>query len=87
MDTKKISETELEVTKEIFTPIKTEKVVYERDFIKNQIIDITKQRDEMIALKEKELAECQDILAKMDEQGIVSKPVDTNSLPVEEKVV
>ena len=67
----KISETSLEVTKEI--PTKTETQIYERKFIEDQIKAITESRDEMIALKEAELKECQDILAEMDKKGIVLK--------------
>lgn len=73
METNKISEFELSVTKEIITPPKTETTSYERKFIEEQIIHITRQRDEMIALKEAELLECQTILAEMDKQGIVAK--------------
>jgi len=67
----KISNTTLEVTKEIITPVKVEKNVYERKFIEDQIKAITESRDEMIALKEAELKECTDILAEMDKKGIV----------------
>jgi len=81
METKKLSETQLEVTKEIITQTKTEIRVYERDFIEKQILDITKQRDEMIALKEAELKEVQDILTEMDRLKIVKKPIDIQNEP------
>jgi hypothetical protein len=72
---KKLDEQTLEITKPVPQP---EPIVnkYERSFIENQIIAITKQRDEMIALKEAELKECQDILQKMDELEIVVKPIE-----------
>lgn len=66
----KTSDTSLEVTKEVVTPTKTETQTYERKFIEGQILAITAQRDEMIALKEAGLKECQDILNEMDKQGI-----------------
>lgn len=73
METNKISNTQLEVTKEVVTPTKIERRVYERKFIEDQIKAITEQRDELIAIKEAELAECQAILAEMDKQGIIIK--------------
>lgn len=83
METKKISNTQLEVTKEIITPVKIERRVYERDFIEKQIIAITAQRDETIALKEAELAECQAILNSMNELGIASEG-KAEIVPIEE---
>ena len=73
----KISETSLEVTREIITPTRTEKQTYERSFIESQIENITKQRDALIAIKEAELKECTDILAEMDKLEIKSKPVES----------
>lgn len=69
---RKINETSIEVTKqaEIPAPVKT---TYERKFIEEQIVSITKQRDELIALKNKELAECNAILAEMDKLGVKVK--------------
>lgn len=66
----KISNTTIEITKEIITPTRTEKQTYERKFIEDQIVAITAQRDAMIALKEAELKECTDILAEIDKLGI-----------------
>ena len=93
MKTNKISEVELEVTTEIITPIQTKTTNYKREFIENQIIEITKQRDEMIALKEAELLECQTILAEMDKQGIITEVefetkqvVDKESLQIDEVI-
>lgn len=71
----KISEFEIEITKEVITPTVTTKQIYERSFIESQIENITKQRDALIAIKEAELKECTDILAEMDRVGIVSKPL------------
>jgi len=76
--------TEIEIEKVIpaidATPQKVEVVKYDRDFIENQIIDITAQRDsyirqlqEQLDLKNSELKECEDILLEMNKQGIVSK--------------
>lgn len=83
METNKISNTQLEIIKEVITPVKIERRVYERDFIEKQIIAITAQRDETIALKEAELAECQAILKSMDELGIASKK-DAEIVPIKE---
>lgn len=72
MEYKKVSNTELEVTKQI--PI-TMPIIsrYKRSFIESQIIAITQQRNDMIALKEAELKECNDILKQMDNLGIVKE--------------
>jgi hypothetical protein len=78
MEYTKISETTLEITKEIIIPAKTETRTYERKFIEDQIVAITAQRDEMIAMKEAELKECTDILAEMDKVGIISPPISGN---------
>ena len=43
---------------------------YTRDFLDEQITNITAQRDEMIALKEAELAEVQLLLDKCNELNI-----------------
>ena len=72
----KISDTAIEIDK--VTPAIPEKITrqrYERKFIEEQIIAITAQRDEMIALKEAELAECQAILSEMDKLGVVATKV------------
>ena len=68
MTSKKINDTTIEITKT--EPAKDVVNTYERKFIEDQIIAITKQRDDMIALKEAELKEVQDILAEMDKLGI-----------------
>lgn len=69
MEITKINDTQVEVTKEV-APVKVEKRIYERAFIEQQIKNITAQRDEMIALKEAELAECNAILDEID-NGVV----------------
>lgn len=51
---------------------------YKRDFLENQVIAITEQRDEMIAAKQAELDEVNDLLAQCDTYGV--------TLPVEEEV-
>jgi len=68
----KVNETTVEVTKQAAIPAPV-KVKYERAFIEEQIIQITKQRDEMIAAKQKELDECKAILAEMDKLGVKGK--------------
>ena len=73
MKVTKLSATSVEVTKEVVTPTVTTKQSYERKFIEDQIIAITAQRDELIAIKEAELKECTDILKAMDDLGIVAK--------------
>jgi predicted lactoylglutathione lyase len=83
MDVIKISDSSVEVTKEIITPTVTTKQTYERDFIEKQIKDITAQRDALIAIKEAELKECQDILNEMDRLG-VKLTVSANEEPLEE---
>ena len=80
----KLSDTQLEVTKEVPQPVQVT-TVYERDFIESQIVAITAQRDEMIALKEAELKECTDILAQMDLLKIVSKPIQTVEEPIQKE--
>lgn len=82
----KIDEEVLEVTKQEVAPAPVV-TTFKRDFIENQILEITKQRDEMIALKEKELLECQNILAEMDKLGIITKVEPVEPLPVDEPIV
>jgi len=74
MEYKKISDTQIESTKPIeLKQIPAEKKVYDYDFLKQQIINITAQRDEMIALKEAELLEVQTLLNEADKLGIKGK--------------
>ena len=73
MEVVKLSATSVEVTREVIVPTVTKKQTYHREFIESQIIAITAQRDEMIALKEAELKECQDILLECDKLGIVAE--------------
>jgi hypothetical protein len=90
MEYTKISPTQIEVTKEIITPVKVETQTYERKFIEDQIKAITESRDEQIALKEAELKECTDILAEMDLKGIIIKEeiaVEKEPMPNEEIMV
>lgn len=79
MNTKKLDNFILEITKPapIAEPIKQ---TFEREFIEKQIIAITKQRDDMIASKEAELAECQSILAEMDKLGIEVRPKEEDGI-------
>lgn len=64
---------ELLATKTLYTPegeTYEETVTYTKEFLDNQVIAITNQRDEMIALKEAELAEVNNLLAKCEELEI-----------------
>ena len=70
METKKISDTMIEITKEAVAPPKQR---YERKFIEGQIEMITRQRNDMIAIRDAELKEYTDILAEMDKLGIVKE--------------
>jgi hypothetical protein len=79
METKKISDTMIEITKEAVAPPKQR---YERSFIEGQIEMFTRQRNDMIAIKDAELKEYTDILAEMDKLGIVS--VTPKEAPIEE---
>ena len=68
----KISENEIEVVK----PAPVMEVVtstYERSFIENQIVTITADRDEYVAKRNAEIAECEVIKGQMDKMNIVSK--------------
>ena len=75
METKKISEFEIEITKpaEIVVPAVA---TYDRSFIETQILSITKDRDNYVTLRNAELAECEGILSEMKKLGIVSKIVE-----------
>jgi len=70
---KKIDSHTLEVSKREIQP---EAVVakYERKFIEEQIIAIQKQKDEFVAARDKEIQECNEILAQMDALNITVKP-------------
>jgi hypothetical protein len=71
MDITKTSECEVEVTKTIPEVVVTQK--YERGFIEEQIKQITKQRDEYVAQREVELAECYAIRDEMDKLEVITK--------------
>jgi hypothetical protein len=74
METVKISDHEIEVTKE--KPVESVTTNYERGFIEQQIINIQKHKDDFDALRDAELAECREILVEMDKMGIIVKPVE-----------
>jgi len=76
MDAIKISDSEIEITKTTAPSPVTTTNTYERGFIERQILEITKQRDALIAIKEAELKECTDILKAMKDLGIVAKPTE-----------
>jgi len=63
---------EVEKPKEVLQPSKIEKEIqtYDYGFLLNQKEAITKQRNEMITLKEKELAEVQELIDESNKLGI-----------------
>jgi ABC-type transport system substrate-binding protein len=69
----KVDDYTLQITTQPPTP---EPIVqtYDRTFIENQIISIQKQKDDFDALRDAEIAQCQDILAQMDTQNIIARP-------------
>ena len=74
-DAIKISDTSIEMDE--VTPAVPEKVTrqkYDRKFIEEQILAITKQRDaeiaDIVVLKEAELKKCTDIIKEMDKLGV-----------------
>ena len=73
METTKIDSYTIEITKPI-PVVEKEVVTYNRTFIENQIIAIQKSKDDFDALRDAELAECNQILAEMDKLNIVVKP-------------
>ena len=76
MDAKKIDDNNIEIVKTTTPSPVTTTNTYERGFIERQILEITKQRDALIAIKEAELKECTDILKAMKDLGIVAKPTE-----------
>lgn len=75
MEAVKISDTMVEITKEVIVQTVTKKHTFERKFIVDQIKAITAQRDALIAAKEAELKECTDILAEMDKLDVQTQEV------------
>lgn len=86
MDTKKISEFEIEIAKtpEVIDAVKN---VYERGFIESQIVRITKDKEDYVTKRDAEIAECNQILAEMDKLNIVIKPVEEVVEPQLEEVI
>jgi hypothetical protein len=87
---KKIDEYSIEITHELPIP-EVVKTTYERSFIENQIKTITEDRDNYVALRNTEIAECESILVEMDKlnitskvEPIVEKVISEEVLPVEE---
>jgi hypothetical protein len=71
MDTQKIDDNTIEISEVV--PEVVVKTQYERGFIENQIKTITDDRDNYVALRNKEIQDCNDILTKMDALNIVVK--------------
>lgn len=86
METKKLNEFEIEITKD--API-IEKIVtkYERTFIENQIVEIQKSKDVFNDLRDAELAECQTILSEMDKLMIINKPIEIQKEIISEELI
>ena len=82
MEYSKLSNTSIQITKEIITPNKVVTKVYEREFIEEQINDILKE----IEQKQADLKELQDILAEMTKLKIVSK-VEVKESLLEEEII
>lgn len=72
--TKKVSDYEIEFTKQEVKP-EPIKVTYKRSFIEQQIKDIQRSKDEFDSLRDKEIAECTQILSEMDKLNITLEPV------------
>jgi len=68
--TLKVSDSEIEITNKV-TETQTSTVTYERGFIENQILAIQKDKETYNALRDAEILECKNILAKMDLLGII----------------
>ena len=66
--TSKISDTQILIQK--IDEYGTKSSIYDVTFIREQIINITSQREEMMRLKEQELAECNFILDEMSKLEI-----------------
>lgn len=75
---KKINTYEIEVTKEtpVIEPTKITINFESKAFYEKKILDITKQRDSMTALAEKEIAECQSRIKALTDNAIIIKPVE-----------
>jgi hypothetical protein len=74
---KKIDDYTLEFISEKIETISNK---YERSFIESQIKMITEQRDTFVSARNAELKECEDILAVMEKEGIIAKPIPSEIL-------
>lgn len=73
MEFKKASETEIEVTKDPVT-LPPVKVKHSLKFLKTQALEISQQRDALIAEKERELQEIQTLITECVNLGIKEEP-------------
>jgi hypothetical protein len=64
----------LQVSKDIET--KPEVNLYSLEFLKNQEIDIMKQRDDFLTLRNQELAEVRTLIYEAEKQGLTVEPVE-----------
>ena len=62
----------------------TIKQEYDYGFLLKQKEAITKQRDEMITIKEKELTEVEDLITEADKLGIIEETKEVKEEPTEE---
>lgn len=67
----KVDDITLKVTKEV--EIKSEENTYGLDFLKQQEINILKQKNDFIEARDKELVEVMELIAKCEELGIKSE--------------
>jgi len=72
---KKISSYEIEFTKQEAMPAPVV-VKYKRSFIEQQIKDIQAQKAEYDLQRDKEITECQSILAEMDKLEITTEKIE-----------
>jgi hypothetical protein len=81
MESKKLDNFTIEVTKQAPQP-EPVKTAYQRKYIEEQMVEIQRQKDEQMAQRDAELAECQDILKEMDKQGILTKSSTAEDITV-----
>jgi len=71
MEYEKISEVELQATKPV--EVKEEVSTYKYDFLKQQELDILKQKNDFVEARNKELVEVRALIAKCEELGVKSE--------------
>jgi len=66
----KVDETTIKVVKPV--EVQSEEKTYDLDFLRQQEIDILKQKNDFVEARNKELAEVRDLIAKCEELGVKS---------------